>query len=88
MRYGFGLKTAPPDDMAGETGIPLAIATDMLMRGETARRGVAAPEAYIEPLPFFERFWRYCPGPPEDVAGVLYEVIEELPDNVPQHSSA
>jgi saccharopine dehydrogenase-like NADP-dependent oxidoreductase len=78
MRYGFGLKTSPPDDMAGVTGIPLAIATDMLIRGEITRRGILAPEACIDPLPFFERFRQYCPGPPRDVGEALYEVVEEL----------
>ncbi len=78
MRYGFGLKTFPPGDMAGETGIPLAIATDMLITGEITQRGVLAPEACIKPLPFFERFRQYCPGPPRDINGVLYEIVEEL----------
>lgn len=82
MRYGFGLKTSPPGDMAGVTGIPLAIATDMLIKGEITRRGILAPEACIDPLPFFERFRRYCPGPPRDVDEVLYEIVEELGDDL------
>jgi saccharopine dehydrogenase-like NADP-dependent oxidoreductase len=78
MRYGYGLKKIPPGGMAGETGVPLAIGTDMILRGKIRQRGVLAPEACIEPVPFFERFREYCPGPPESVNDILYEIVEEL----------
>jgi saccharopine dehydrogenase-like NADP-dependent oxidoreductase len=78
MRYGYGLKTVPPDGMAGETGVPLAIGTDMIIRGEISQRGVLAPEACIEPRLFFERFREYCEGSPKSLDDVLYEVVEEL----------
>ena len=78
VKYGYGLKTAPPGEMAGETGVPLAIGTDMIIKGEISQRGVLAPEACIEPLPFFERFKDYCMGQPESIDQVIYEVIEEL----------
>jgi saccharopine dehydrogenase-like NADP-dependent oxidoreductase len=76
VKYGYGLKTAPPGGMAGETGVPLAIGTDMIIKGEISQRGVLAPEACIEPLPFFERFRQYCPGPPQSINEVIYEVEE------------
>ena len=64
--------------MAGETGVPLAIGTDMLIKGEISQRGVLAPEACIEPRLFFERFKEYCQGSPKSLEDVLYEVVEEL----------
>jgi len=76
VKYGYGLKTAPPGGMAGETGVPLAIGTDMIIKGEIRQRGVLAPEACIEPLPFFERFKQYCPGAPQSINEVIYEVEE------------
>ncbi len=78
LRYGYGLKTVPPDGMAGETGVPLAIGTDMIIKGEISQRGVLAPEACIEPRLFFERFKEYCQGSPKSLEDVLYEVVEEL----------
>lgn len=77
VRYGYGVSTAPPGGMAGVTGVPLAIAVEMIMNGEIGQRGVLAPEACIEPLPFFERYVKYCVGPPESVEQALYEVMEE-----------
>jgi saccharopine dehydrogenase-like NADP-dependent oxidoreductase len=76
VKYGYGLKTAPPGGMAGETGVPLAIGTDMIIKGEISQRGVLAPEACIEPLPFFERFKQYCLGSPQNINEVIYEVEE------------
>jgi len=76
VKYGYGLKTAPPGGMAGETGVPLAIGTDMIIKGEIRQRGVLAPEACIEPLPFFNRFKQYCPGSPQSINEVIYEVEE------------
>jgi len=76
VKYGYGLKTAPPGGMAGETGVPLAIGTNMIIKGEIRQRGVLAPEACIEPLTFFERFRQYCPGPPQSINEVIYEVEE------------
>jgi len=78
MRYGYGLNTAPPSGMAGVTGVPLAIAVQMIMSGEISQRGVLAPEACIEPLPFFERYIKYCESPPESAEQALYQVVEEI----------
>jgi saccharopine dehydrogenase-like NADP-dependent oxidoreductase len=78
MKYGYGLKIAPPGGMAGETGIPLAIGTDMIIRGQISQRGVMAPEACIEPMPFFERLRQYYPSSPKSINDIIYEVTEEL----------
>jgi len=78
VRYGYGLTTAPPGGMAGVTGVPLAIAVEMIMNGEISQRGVLAPEACIEPLPFFERYMQYCESPPESVEQAVYQVVEEI----------
>lgn len=64
--------------MGGGTGTPLAIATEMIMNGEISQRGVLAPEACIDPLPFFERYMKYWRNPPQSVEQALYEVVEEM----------
>jgi len=78
LRYGYGFLGGPPGGMRGVTSIPFALATEMIMNGEITQRGVLAPEACIEPLPFFERYMKYWVNPPESVEQVLYEVFEEV----------
>ncbi len=78
VRYGYGCLGEPPGGMAGLTSIPLAIGVKMLLEGEIEQSGVLAPEACIDPLPFFERYMKYWVNPPERVEQALYEVIEEL----------
>ena len=78
VRYGYGVSAVPPGGMAGVTGVPLAVAVEMIMKNEIRQRGVLAPEACIEPLPFFHRYVKYCVTPPERVAHALYEIVEEI----------
>jgi len=78
VRYGYGCLGEPPGGMGGVTGVPLAIGAQMLLEGEIDQTGVLAPEACIEPLPFFERYMKYWVNPPERVEDALYEVVEEL----------
>ncbi len=47
--------------MAGVTGVPLAIATEMVINGEITEKGVLTPEeAFIDPMGFFDRYAMYC----------------------------
>jgi saccharopine dehydrogenase-like NADP-dependent oxidoreductase len=50
----------PYDEMAGMTGIPLAIATMMLIEGKITKNGVLTPEESIDPIEFFDRLAPYC----------------------------
>lgn len=63
---------------SGGTSIPFALATEMIMDGEISQRGLFAPEACIDPLPFIERYMKYWENPPDNVEQALYEVVEEL----------
>ncbi len=67
VRYGYGPLGIPPGGMAGVTGIPLAIGTEMLMEGQVRQCGVLAPEACIAPLAFFERYMRHWQNFPDRV---------------------
>jgi len=78
VRYGYGCLGEPPGGMGGVTGVPLAIGVQMILDGEIEQTGVLAPEACIDPLPFFERYMQYWVKPPERVEDALYEVVEEL----------
>ncbi len=76
MLVAYGTSAHPRGRMAGATGVPLAIAAGMLLRGEIDEVGVLAPEACIDPDVFFARYAAHCPdlGPGQDV---LYEVRRE-----------
>lgn len=78
LRLGYGCTGAPSGGMAGVTSIPMAIGTEMIMNGEISQRGVLAPEACIDPMPFFKRYMKYWRNPPDSVEQALYEVVEEL----------
>jgi len=78
VRYGYGCLGEPPKGMAGSTSVPLVIGAELILEGEIEQRGVVAPEACIDPLPFFERYMKYWINPPGSVEQALYEVVEEL----------
>lgn len=59
-KIAIGLKHIPYAEMAGLTGIPLAIATLMLIEGKIKLKGVLTPEEAIDPTEFFDRFALYC----------------------------
>lgn len=51
----------PAGGMAGVTGVPLAIAVEMLIKGEITEKGVLTPEeAFTDPMDFLDRYAKYC----------------------------
>jgi saccharopine dehydrogenase-like NADP-dependent oxidoreductase len=85
MRYSYCLNGAPPGGMAGVTGVPLAIAAEMLLAKEIKSKGVVGPEACIDPIPFFDRYSKHWAEAPDgywaqalNKGRILAEVIEEL----------
>jgi saccharopine dehydrogenase-like NADP-dependent oxidoreductase len=82
---GYGTGADPGRGMAGMTGVPLAIAAGMIIRGEIDVVGVLAPEACIDPDAFFERYASFCNL---DVDGVLYRYERTLPSSGGQPSAA
>jgi len=78
VRYGYGCLGEPPGAMGGATSIPLAIAVQMMLEGEIEQTGVLAPEACIDPIPFFQRYMKYWINPPKRVEDTLYEIKEKL----------
>ncbi|MGB6837580.1 MAG: hypothetical protein WBF66_07750 [Dehalococcoidia bacterium] len=71
------LNWKPTQEALELDGVPLAIASEMITRGEIAQRGVLAPEACIDPRPFFRRYAEHWATPPASKEEVLYEVLEE-----------
>lgn len=67
---------AIPPDMAGATGVPLALGTLMHLRGQSARKGVMAPETAFQPGVFFELLAPYCDTPAPVSAKELVEIVE------------
>jgi saccharopine dehydrogenase-like NADP-dependent oxidoreductase len=68
---------ALPDgrQMGAVTGIPLAVAALMLVRGELHHPGVSGPELTIDPDTFFGEMARFAPGAPSE--GPYVEVLTE-----------
>ncbi|MFW9940816.1 MAG: saccharopine dehydrogenase family protein [Candidatus Thorarchaeota archaeon] len=51
----------PVGGMAGVTGVPLAIAAEMIINGEITEKGVLTPEeAFTDPMEFLNRYAKYC----------------------------
>jgi saccharopine dehydrogenase (NAD+, L-lysine-forming) len=51
----------PAGGMAGVTGVPLAIALEMLINGEITEKGVLTPEeVFTDPMNFLDRYAKYC----------------------------
>jgi saccharopine dehydrogenase-like NADP-dependent oxidoreductase len=59
-----GLTAYPPGGMAGITGVPLAIATQLLLDGTIATVGVHPPETSVPPDAFFAALAPLCAGAP------------------------
>lgn len=47
-------------DMAGDTGVPLAIVALMMIENKFKEKGILAPEEVIDPYEFFDRYAKYC----------------------------
>ena len=56
----LSLEKFPYDEMAGVTGVPLAIATIMVIEEKISEKGVLTPEESINPIEFFNRLAPYC----------------------------
>ncbi|MFX1462800.1 MAG: saccharopine dehydrogenase family protein [Promethearchaeota archaeon] len=59
-KVAVALGRNPYDEMAGVTGVPLAIATLMLIEGRITKKGILTPEEALDPLEFFDRIAPYC----------------------------
>ena len=46
--------------MSGDTSVPLAIATLLLIEGKVNKKGVYTPEEIIDPYLFFDKYAHYC----------------------------
>lgn len=60
IKSALALTHIPYGQMAGSTGVPLAIAAVMLAEGRIGKKGVLAPEAIIDPAYFLDQYARYC----------------------------
>jgi saccharopine dehydrogenase-like NADP-dependent oxidoreductase len=60
IKSALALTHIPYGQMAGSTGVPLAIATLMLAEGKINKKGVLAPEATIDPVYFLDKYAGYC----------------------------
>ncbi|MFW9823875.1 MAG: saccharopine dehydrogenase family protein [Candidatus Thorarchaeota archaeon] len=67
LKDGKGKKVAianekvPVGGMAGVTGVPLAIAVEMVINGEITEKGVFTPEeVFTDPMEFLDRYAKYC----------------------------
>ncbi|MFW9937969.1 MAG: saccharopine dehydrogenase family protein [Candidatus Thorarchaeota archaeon] len=59
-QLAIGCYRNPYGEMAGDTGVPLAIATQMLLDGEIKKKGVLSPEEAINPELFFNKYAKFC----------------------------
>ncbi len=59
-KVAIALGRNPYDEMAGLTGVPLAIATIMMIEGKIKGKGVLTPEESIDPDEFFDKLAPYC----------------------------
>jgi len=66
----------PFGGMAGVTSVPLAIAVEMILKGEIKKKGILTPEeAILDPLEFFNRYANYCG---ENLTGKDVLLIKEV----------
>jgi lysine 6-dehydrogenase len=67
-----------PAGMAGVTGIPLAIAAEMMLSGTVTRHGVLAPEQVIDPVAMFAALAPHCAVPVDSWTDVV--AVDVAPD--------
>ena len=60
IKSALALTHIPYGQMAGSTGVPLAIAAVMLAEGKINKKGVLVPEAAIDPVYFLNKYAGYC----------------------------
>ena len=76
-KVAIGCLRNPYGEMAGDTGVPLAIGALMLINGKITRKGVLTPEEVINPEEFFDKYAIYCG---KNLAGkdiLIKEVLEK-----------
>ena len=78
IRVGAQALVQPDANMGEMTGIPLAIATLMMVRGHVDKPGVHGPEGAVDPTIYFPELAKYAPEQPAD--GKIYQVVTELLD--------
>lgn len=76
IRVGARPLAIPAKNMGEFTGIPLAVASLMMVQGSVDRPGVYGPEATIDPDAFFTELAQQFDGDHED-AGRLVEILTE-----------
>ena len=59
-KIAIGCYRNPYGEMAGDTGVPLAIGALMIIEGKIKEKGVLTPEEAIDPEEFFNRYAKYC----------------------------
>ena len=78
-RIGVALSREPYQDVAGVTGVPLVIATIMLIEGKIKQKGVLTPEEVFKnnPMELFDKMAPYCG---KDLTGkdILIETEEDI----------
>jgi hypothetical protein len=75
MRVGTRPLALPDADMGEFTGIPLAVATLMLVRGQVDSPGVQGPEGAVDPDVYFRDLAQHADEPRED--GRVVEVVTD-----------
>jgi saccharopine dehydrogenase-like NADP-dependent oxidoreductase len=76
IRVGAQALVQPAGGMGEMTGIPLAVAALMSVRGMANKPGVHGPEGAIDPKTFFHELAQYAAEPPSPGTPV-YEVVSE-----------
>lgn len=76
IRVGAQALVQPAGGMGEMTGIPLAVAALMSVRGMANKPGVHGPEGAIDPKTFFHELAQYAAEPPPPGTPV-YEVVSE-----------
>ena len=78
IRVGAQALVQPDANMGEMTGIPLAVATLMMVRGQVDKPGVHGPEGAVDPTIYFPELANFARQQPAD--GKIYEVVTELLD--------
>jgi len=75
-KIAVALERIPYDEMAGVTGVPLAIATIMFIEGKITQKGILTPEEAFknDPMAFFDRLAPYCG---KDLTGKDILIVKE-----------
>jgi hypothetical protein len=78
IRVGARPLVVPNTNMGTMTGIPLAVATLMMARGQVDKPGVHGPEGAVDPKIYFHDLAEFADERPAD--GEVYEVVMDVLD--------